>query len=155
FNVSQRLGHNYRMPEINAAIGYNQLMKISRFIEIRKKNADKLESLLETLGRLVLPVEPEQYSHVWYVYTARLRGSRAGERNKVVNKLVNSGIQASVYYNTPLHLSLFYRRKYGYRPGTLPKTETTARQVFSLPVHPAVSDDDLKFISLKLKKILE
>jgi len=84
----------------------------------------------------------------------RLRGSRAGERNKVVYKLANSGIQAAIYYSTPLHLAPLYRLKYGYKRGILPQTETTARQVFSLPVHPGVSDDDLEFISQRVMKII-
>ncbi len=152
--ISQRIGHNYRMPEVAAAIGYHQLLKLPRFNEVRRRNANKLTSLLELLGRIILPTEPERYSHAWHVYTVRLRGCRAGERNKVVNKLVNSGIQAAVYYGTPLHLSLLYRRKYGYKPGMLPKTETTSRQVLSLPVHPGISDDDLGFISQRLRKII-
>jgi len=153
--VSERLGHNYRLSEVAAAIGYHQLLKLPRFNEIRRRNAKKLTSLLDPLGRLILPTEPEGYSHAWHVYTVRLRGSRAGERNKVVEKLVNSGIQAAIYYGTPLHLSPLYRGKYGYRRGQLPKTEATARQVFSLPVHPGVSDDDLAFISQRVRKIAE
>jgi dTDP-4-amino-4,6-dideoxygalactose transaminase len=151
---SERLGHNYRLPEISAAIGYRQLLKLPRFLDLRRKNAAKLTSILETVGRLSLPIEPENYKHAWYVYTVRLRGSRAGERNKVVDKLVNAGIQAGIYYSTPLHLTPFYRMKYGYHAGMLPKTESTARQVFSLPVHPALTDEDTKFIGEKLKKIL-
>jgi dTDP-4-amino-4,6-dideoxygalactose transaminase len=152
--ISQRLGHNYRMSEVAAAIGYQQLLKLSRFNETRRRNANKLTSLLPTLGRLVLPTEPERYKHAWCVYTVRLRGSRAGERNKMVYKLANSGIQAAIYYSTPLHLSPLYRLKYGYKRGILPQTETTARQVFSLPVHPGVSDDDLEFISQRVMKTI-
>ncbi|MEM3736543.1 MAG: DegT/DnrJ/EryC1/StrS family aminotransferase [Candidatus Bathyarchaeia archaeon] len=152
---SERVGHNYRMSEVAAAIGYNQLLKLPRFNDARRRNANKLTSLLEASGKLILPQEPQGYSHSWYVYTVRLRGSRAGERDKVVDKLVNSGIQAAVYYRTPLHLSPLYRRRYGYRRGALPKTETAARQVFSLPVHPGLTDEDLEFIAQRLSKVID
>jgi len=150
---SERLGHNYRLPELSCAIGYYQLLKLPHFIDVRRRNAVKLTSLLENIGRLVLPEEPKGYKHAWYLYTSRLRGCRAGERNKIVSRLVNAGIQAGVYYQTPLHLAPYYRRKYGFRAQMLPKTETASRQVFSLPTHPNLTDEDIKYIGAKMGKI--
>jgi dTDP-4-amino-4,6-dideoxygalactose transaminase len=151
---SEILGHNYRMSELACAIGYYQLLKLPKFLEARRRNAAKLTSLLEGSARLELPEEPEGYKHAWHLYTIRLRGSRAGERNKIVNKLVNAGIQAEVFYSTPLHLAPFYRRKFGFRPRSLPRTETAARQVFSLPVHPELSDEDLRYMAQRLTRIV-
>lgn len=152
-HTSERLGHNYRLPELSCAVGYYQLLKLPQFIEVRRRNVAKLTSLLENIGRLVLPEEPKGYKHAWYLYTLRLRGCRAGERNKIVSRLVNAGIQAEVYYRTPVHLAPYYRRKYGFRTRVLPKTETAARQVFSLPTHPNLTDEDIRYIAVKLKKI--
>lgn len=151
---SERLGHNFRLPEMACGIGYYQLAKLPRFIESRRKNAMKLTSMLENISRLILPLEPKSYKHAWYVYTIRLRGCRAGERNKIVEKLINAGIQAAIYYSTPVHLAPFYRRKYGFHTHLLPKTETVARQVFSLPTHPNLTEEDLKYIGEKMKKII-
>jgi len=151
---SERLGHNYRMPELACAMGYYQLLKLPNFIDVRRGNASKLTTLLENIGRLVLPFEPKGYKHAWQLYTVRVRGCRAGERNKIVNKLTSSGIQAGIFYGTPIHLAPFYRRKYGFRLRSLPKTETAARQVFSLPVHPNLTDEDLKYIGQKMKKVI-
>ncbi|RLI05494.1 aminotransferase DegT [Candidatus Bathyarchaeota archaeon] len=151
---SERLGHNYRMSELACAIGYYQLLKLPRFLEARRRNASILTSLLEEVSRLELPFQPEGYKHAWHLYTVRLKGCRAGERNKVVNKLVNAGIQAEVYYATPVHMAPFYRRKFGFRPRSLPKTEAAARQVFSLPSHPGLTEEDLKYIGQKVKKIV-
>ena len=151
---SERLGHNYRMPEIASAIGYYQLLKLPRFLEARRKNANILTSILEDVSRLELPFEPPGYKHSWYVYTVRLKGCRAGERNKVVAKLTSSGIQAEIYYATPVHMAPYYRRKFGFKPRSLPKTEAAARQVFSLPVHPGLTEEDLRYIGQKIKKIV-
>ena len=151
---SERLGHNYRMSEIASAIGYYQLLKLPRLLEARRKNANLLTNMLEDIGRLELPFEPKGYKHSWYVYTVRLRGCRAGERNKVVTKLVNAGIQAEVYYPTPVHMAPYYRRKFGFKPRSLPKTEAVARQVFSLPSHAGLTEEDIRYISQKVRKIV-
>jgi perosamine synthetase len=151
-HTSERLGHNYRLPELSCAIGYYQLLKLPRFIEARRRNADKLTSQLENVGRLALPEEPKGYKHTWYIYTLRVRGCRAGERNKIVSRLVNAGIQADVYYRTPLHLAPYYRQKFGFKTQMLPKTETAARQVFSLPTHPNLTDEDIKYMGARVSK---
>jgi len=153
-NLSERLGHNYRLSEIACAIGYYQLLKLPRFLESRRRNAEALTNMLEEVTRLELPTEPEGYKHAWYVYTVRVRGSRAGERNKIVRKLVDSGIQTEVYYPTPVHMAPYYRRLLGFKLKSLPKTETVARQVFSLPTHPALAEEDLKYIAQKVKKVV-
>jgi dTDP-4-amino-4,6-dideoxygalactose transaminase len=155
YEARERVGHNYRMTEIAAALGYYQLQKISKLLDTRRRNAQQLTSLLESIGRLELPEEPENYRHAWYLYTVRLRGGRVGERNKLVSKLVASGIQARVYYGTPVHMSPYYRRTFGTRPRTLPKTETAARQVFSLPCHQGLSEDDINYIAQKLKRFIK
>ncbi|MGP3666997.1 MAG: DegT/DnrJ/EryC1/StrS family aminotransferase [Candidatus Bathyarchaeota archaeon] len=153
-NLSERLGHNYRLPEIACALGYYQLLKLPKFLESRRKNAEALTNMLEEVTRLELPLEPEGYRHSWYVYTVKVRGSRAGERNKIVKKLADSGIQAEVYYPTPVHMAPYYRRLLGFKLKSLPKTETVARQVFSLPTHPALTEEDLRYIAQKVKKVV-
>ena len=67
------LGHNYRMPEIEAAIGIEQLKKLPTFAEKRRKNAETLTKKLSHLKQLVLPVEPKGCRSSWYLYTVRLR----------------------------------------------------------------------------------
>ena len=149
-----RLGHNYRMPEINAAIGNAQLKKLPNFIELRKKNAETLTEKLSTFGKLALPKEREDCKHAWYLYTVRLIGANAARRNRVVEKLRAKNIGATVYYETPVHLLPFYRESYGYGRGTLSETERAARQVFSLPVHPKVTTEDLEYMADILTKVI-
>jgi len=149
-----RLGHNYRMSEIPASIGLAQLKKLPLFLEKRRKNAESLTEKLSMLGKLVLPRQPEEGKHSWYLYTVRLRGANAGKRNKVVEKLRAKNIEASIYYETPVHLLPLYRDSFGYKRGTLPETEKAARQVFSLPVHPKISPEDLDYIVENVKKVI-
>jgi len=149
-----RLGHNYHMTEIAAAIGQAQLKKLPGFLEKRKKNADLAAQKLEMTGKLILPKEPDGRKHGWYVYTVRLRGVNAAKRNKIVDKLWNKNIEAAVYYSTPVHSTPFYRDSTIARKGRLPETEKASRQVFSLPIHPRLNDNDIDFVAETLRKAI-
>ncbi|MEM2896085.1 MAG: DegT/DnrJ/EryC1/StrS family aminotransferase [Candidatus Bathyarchaeia archaeon] len=150
-----RLGHNYRMPELSAAVGLAQLNKLPDFLKRRRKNARLLTEALSPLKKFILPTEPEGRKHSWYLYTVRLKGVNVAKRNKVVEKLRAKGIEASVYYESPVHLLPFYEEKFGYKKGMYPESEKASRQVFSLPIHPKVSDEDVEYMEETLKKILK
>lgn len=149
-----RLGHNYHMTELAAAIGHAQLKKLPSFLEKRRKNAELATEKLEMSGKLILPREPDGRRHGWYVYTVRLRGVNAAKRNKIVDKLWNKNIEAAVYYSTPVHSTPFYRESTVARRGRLPETEKASRQVFSLPVHPRLGEEDIDYVSETLRKTI-
>jgi len=142
--VSVRLGHNYRMSEIQAAVGYVQLQKLPRFAEKRRANAELLSEKLRGVEKLRLPTEPPEHQHSWYLYTVRLQGATTEKRNKVLEELRNRGVGANVYYSTPVHLMPYYRQ---FAKKRLPETEKAAQQVFSLPVHPAVTTSQIEHIA--------
>ena len=147
------VGNNYRMTELLAAVGIAQLSKLPSFLERRRKNAQFFSEKLGMLGKVVPPKEPERRRSAWYLYTLRLRGANAGKRNKVIEKLRSRNIEAAVYYESPLHLLPLYReRSTSRRP--LPETEKACRQVFSLPVHPRLSEPELEYIFDTLKRVL-
>ncbi len=141
---SVMLGHNYHMPEIQAAIGIVQLKKLPRFAAKRRENAGRLTEKLAEADVLQLPEVPQNCEHSWYLYTARLKGSKGKRRDKVVESLKEKGIGAEVYYANPIHLMPHYRKMGEQR---LPETEKAARQVFSLPVHPGVSPEQADFMA--------
>ncbi|MGB9777914.1 MAG: DegT/DnrJ/EryC1/StrS family aminotransferase [Candidatus Bathyarchaeales archaeon] len=137
------LGYNYRMPEIEAAIGYVQLKKLPEFLAKRRENAERLTKKLNGAKELGLPKEPKGYRHSWYLFTIRLKNAKKKERDKIVEELKRKGIGAEVYYSNPIHLMPFYK-KFGKRK--LSETEKAAEQVFSLPVHPGVTAEQIEFI---------
>lgn len=149
-----RLGHNYHMTELAAAIGQAQLKKLPGFLERRRKNAEVATEKLEMSGKLILPREPDGRRHAWYVYTVRLRGVNAAKRNKIVDKLWNKNVEAAVYYSTPVHTTPFYRDSNMARRGRLPETEKASRQVFSLPVHPRLAQEDIDYVSETLRRLI-
>jgi dTDP-4-amino-4,6-dideoxygalactose transaminase len=137
------LGYNYRMPEIEAAIGIVQLQKLPKFLAKRRQNAKKLTEKLASSKSLQLPKETKDCKHSWYLYTVRLKKASEGERNKVLEELRRRGIGAEAYYVNPVHLMPYYIKFGKYK---LPETEKAAKQVFSLPVHPGVTAEQINFI---------
>lgn len=146
--ASLMLGYNYRMSEIQAAIGLVQLEKLPGFVNKRRENAKRLTMLLAKTDRLQLPEESEDRQHSWYLYTVRLKNATESERNKIVEVLRQKGIGAEVYYSNPVHLMPYYRERFGGR--RLPETEKAAKQVFSLPIHPSVTEAQINYIGKTL-----
>ena len=142
--TSVMLGHNYRMPEIEAAIGCVQLKKLPKFLKKRRRNAEILSKRLKRAKGLRLPEEPKELRHSWYLYTVRLEGARASKRDKLVDQLKERGVGVGVYYNPPIHLMPFYSR---FKRHRLMETEKASKQVFSLPVHPGVTAKQANFIA--------
>jgi len=140
---SLMLGHNYRMPEIQAAIGCIQLKKLPKFSAKRCENAKRLSAKLRKAENLQLPKEPRGFKHSWYLYTVRLKDAKRKKRDKIVETLRQKGIGAEVYYVNPIHVMPYYKKFGKYK---LQETEKAAKQVFSLPVHPSVTAKQIDFI---------
>ncbi len=141
---SLMLGHNYHMPEMEAAIGCVQLKRLPKFVAKRRENAKRLTEKLKKSKRLQLPLEPDGYKHSWYLYTVRMKNAKRSQRDKVVEELKHKGIGTVICYVNPIHLMPYYRRLGKYR---LPETEKAANQVFSLPVHPGVTKEQIGAIA--------
>jgi perosamine synthetase len=150
--TSLMLGHNYHMPEIEAAIGCVQLKKLPKLVAKRRANAKRLTEGLKKTKNLQLPTEPEGFKCSWYLYTARLKNATSEKRDKLVDKLKENGIGAFVCYVNPIHTMQFYRKFGKYR---LPETEKASKQVFSLPVHPGVTPKQIDFISDTVLRLLK
>ena len=150
--ASLMLGNNYRMSEIQAAIGVVQLGKLPSFVAKRRQNAQQLTKILEKTSRLQLPTESKSQQHSWYLYTVKLKDGTETERNKIVQELKQKEIGAEVYYINPVHQMPYYRENFGSR--NLPETERAAKQVFSLPVHPGVTSEQIDYIGKTLLSLL-
>jgi len=141
---SLMLGHNYHMPEMEAAIGCVQLKKLPKFVAKRRENAKRLTEKLKKSKKLQLPCEPEDCKHSWYLYTVRMKNARREQRDEVVEKLIQKGIGTIVCYVNPIHLMPYYSKLGKYR---LPETQKAASQVLSLPIHPSVTTEQIDFIA--------
>jgi perosamine synthetase len=141
--ASEILGNNYRMSEIQAAIGVEQLKKLPTFIAKRRENATHLTEILSKSGKLCLPREFEGDIHSWYLYTARLYHGEEAFRNRLLEALHKQEIGAEAYYVNPIHQMPYYRN---FGEFQLPETEKASKQVFSLPIHPGVTAQQIEYI---------
>ena len=146
------LGNNYRMSEMQAAIGNVQLEKLPSFVAKRRQNAQQMTKILQKSSRLVLPYESKDQLHSWYLYTARLKDGEETERNRILEELKKQGIGAEAYYVNPVHQMPFYRENF--RSVKLPETDAASKQVFSLPIHPGVTAEQVDHIGKTLLTLL-
>jgi perosamine synthetase len=149
---SLMIGHNYHMPEIAAAIGCEQLKKLPKFVAKRRENATRLAKNLEKVRKLQLPMEPEGFKSSWYLYTVRMKNAKRDERDRFVEELQQKGIGSVVCYMNPIHLMPVYNKLGKFR---LLETEKASAQVFSLPVHPGVTGEQIDFIGETVRHLLE
>jgi len=138
-------GANYKMPEIEAAIGFIQLKKIEKLIQIRKKNADILNKLINNKN-IVKPHEGKENRNNWYLYTINVKI----KRDYLLEQLKKSEIEARVYYNPPIHKYSIYKNKSQYNVESkvnLPNTEWASEHVLTLPIHPELKYEELEYIA--------
>jgi perosamine synthetase len=131
------IGYNFRMTELQGAIGLVQLGKLEAFTQARRANAEYLSRHLK--GVTTPSVAPD-CEHVYHQYTIRVRSGR----DPLAEHLRLRGIATGIYYPVPIHKQVAYQRM-GYMDH-LPVAEQASREVLSLPVHPALTRDDLERI---------
>lgn len=136
------LGYNFRMPTMVAALGLSQLDKIGRIVEMRRDNAAYYTSLLETVDGIEPPSPPSDFYHVYQMYTVQIE---KGLRNKLMKYLAARGISTKVFFD-PVHLTKFYKNKFGFRKGALPVTEETSKKVLTLPMYPTLEKKEIDYI---------
>ncbi|MEM0090296.1 MAG: DegT/DnrJ/EryC1/StrS family aminotransferase [Nitrososphaerota archaeon] len=146
-------GLNYRMTEFEAAIGLVQLSKLEKLNAIRARNAEVLKDYLEGIPSIITPTFPSYVKPSHYVYTIRVRGGGPKKSRDMLQKyLTENGIEAAIYWPNPVHLHPLYMGLYGYQRGSLPVSEEASDEVLSLPVHPKVTTDDLRYIAEKIRE---
>jgi len=134
----EMIGGNHRMTEIAGTLGIGQLAKLDERNARRRHNAARLTSGLRDLDWLVIPVEPRNCQHVFHQYTLRV----PGVRDRLARHLEAQGIGTRVYYPSPIHRSPLYRRL-GFGDARCPEAERAAAEVLSIPVHPALGEEEV------------
>jgi len=139
------LGFNYRMTDVAAAIGIEQLKKLPAFNVRRAANARFYDDQLAAVPGLRIPGIAPGRGHVYHQYTLRITPEFGRARDEVAEELGKKGISTGVYYPVPVHQQASVRQFLSGEP-VLPVAERTAREVLAIPVHPGVGDDDRGFI---------
>jgi perosamine synthetase len=152
----ERLGYNYRLSDVNCAIGVAQLERLQSFLVKRKSVADLYSSLLRPFDDVIIPASPRpDVGTSWFVYVVRLADSfSALDRDKVMSALDRAGIGCNKYF-PPIHLQPFFRQRFGYAPGDFPVTEHVAQRTIALPFHNNLSPHEVEYVVAALRSAVQ
>ena len=146
------LGYNYRMTDIQAALGLSQMDRIDQFIASRRRLALRYNELLSKLD-IILPWQHADCESAWHLYVIRVvSGQTNVDRGMVFDSLRLEGIGVQVHY-IPVHTQPFYQKR-GFRLGDYPECEHYYEEALSLPIFPALTNAEQDKIVIKLYKIL-
>ena len=148
--VHQRLGFNYRMDEMSAAVGIAQLEKLDMLLDRRRRVAERYDELLAGIDGLETPYRGPQ-PRSWFIYYVRLAAGL--DRDAVAAGLADRGV-ATRPYLPAIHLQPTYRERFGYGPGMLPVTERVSRSTLALPFFVQLEDDDIAYVAASLREVL-
>lgn len=148
------LGFNYRLSDISCALGQSQLQKVPQWTKRRQELAAYYRVALAEHPEVEPLREYENVSHAYHLFVVRLRGVLASRRAEVFAALRAEGIGVNVHY-IPVYWHPFYRDNLGYQKGLCPVAEAAYESILSLPIFPAMSDDDVKYVVTTLQKVLK
>ena len=148
-----RLGYNYRMDEMSAALGLAQLSRIEELLAKRERVAQWYNERLKNVEGVQIPyIAPTTTKMSWFVYVVRL--SPEINRNRVMAELEGRGVPSRPYF-TPIHLQPFYRKTFGYEEGDFPITESVSKSSLALPFYGNLEEEKIDFVCESLREIIK
>jgi perosamine synthetase len=133
------LGYNYRLTDLQSALGLSQLVKLQGFIARRRAIAKRYQADLSDLESLIMPTEHDDVRSGWHLFVVRVKDPE--RRRPLFDKLRELGLGVQVHY-IPVHLHPYYRRL-GFLQGTFPVAEMFYSQAISLPIYPRLTEQQL------------
>ncbi|MCI4666998.1 MAG: DegT/DnrJ/EryC1/StrS family aminotransferase [Bacteroidia bacterium] len=146
-----RLGYNYRINELTAALGVVQTRRLPEFISQRQRLANKYLEMLKDIDGIRLPETSEGNEHAWFVFGIRVREEI---RDQLIEELNNTGVQSKAYFSPCIHLQEFYMESYGYKEGDYPVAESLSHEMVILPFYPQMTDEEVAYVYENLKTIM-
>lgn len=139
FYAMEFLGYNYRLSDIQCALGYSQLQKLPQWLERRQNIAARYSAAFQNSSAQPLALR-EQVRHAWHLYVVRCKN-----RDAAFAQLRQAGIGVNVHY-VPVHLHPYYQQNCGTKPGLCPVAEAAYAEILTLPLWPGMSDADVNRI---------
>ncbi len=146
------LGFNYRIDEVRAALGLEQLKKLERNNQLRKEIVEEYRKRLEGINDISVPFANYKNNASYHIFPILLDSDV--NRPKFIDKMKMSGIQTSIHY-PPIHLFSFYREKFGHREGMLPITEDICEREVTLPLYPNMGLESIEYIVRTVKSLIK
>lgn len=142
------LGYNYRMTDIQASIGLEQVKKLSRVLEMRRELAERYNDLLNTIDKVTVPFVPKGLKHTYQSYIIKIEGKN---RNQVMQELLEKGI-ATRRGIMAIHTEPYYVKRFG--KISLPVTEDAVEKTIVIPLFPGMTEEEQDYVVKHLKKVL-
>lgn len=151
----QELGYNYRLTDFQCALGLNQLKKIDRIIQRRRKIVKKYNYEFKDIPEIkISQINPTDSNPTWHIYMIQLNLEKLKvSRRNIFEALRAENIGVNVHY-IPVHLQPYYQNRFGYRRGDFPKAENYYSRAITLPVFPKMSDKDIDDVVAAVKKVI-
>lgn len=147
------LGFNYRMNELQAAVGIEQVKRLDSFLSARKANYDTIAAGVRDLpGISLLESTHGDFVSSYYCQSIVLEGPLAAKRFEFVEALNKAGVGTSIYYPRPVPEFTYYRKKYGFKDGQFPGAARIAFQSIALPVGPHLQPGDAEYIAAAVRE---
>jgi perosamine synthetase len=144
------LGYNYRMTDLQGAVGVVQLAKLDGFIEERKKGAAYYNRALQALDWLLPPEEPSEGSHAWQAYVCRVDSKKApGKRNALMDRLNARGVSTRPGTHA-VHCLGYYQRVLGLQPQECPVAAALEQETLAIPLHNRMQEEDYSYVVQEL-----
>ncbi|MHA2142700.1 MAG: UDP-4-amino-4,6-dideoxy-N-acetyl-beta-L-altrosamine transaminase [Candidatus Thorarchaeota archaeon] len=152
YQEMHHLGFNYRLTEIQAALGLSQLSRINQFVQRRREIAELYSDSLECMSEYVetIPVGDQEF-HSYHLYVIKVRDPK--RRRFVFESLSKRGVLCQVHY-IPIYWHPYYR-ELGYGEERHPQTESFYERILSIPMYPAMSNDDVGYVLESIKKVFQ
>lgn len=150
----QSLGFNYRMTDMQAALGVSQLNKLDFFKKRRREVIVMYNKAFADMRYLKTPVEPDDVCSCFHLYAVQIDFTALGKsRAQVMKELRDKGIGTQVHY-IPVPTQPYYKNTFGYKDGDYPIAEKYYEQELSLPLYPGLSDDDVNTVIKAVKEVI-
>jgi perosamine synthetase len=151
----ERLGYNFRLSDINCALGLAQLARIDEIKAKRRQVAAWYREMLAPETRLLVPREAEGCETSWFVFVVQLAETYGLEpRDRILREMDRQGIQVSNYV-PPVHLQPFIAARYGHAPGDFPVAESVSRRTIAVPFYNHLTQDEVAIICGVLRGVLD
>jgi len=144
FYKMENLGYNYRITDIQCALGLSQLKKVEQFLKKRRRIAYKYNELFDDNTNLTTPFESSNIRHAYHLYPLQVDFDNIKTKKKnLFKKFLSHNIKLQVHY-VPLHLQPFYKKNFGFKYGDFPITEKFYEKEVSLPIFYSLKDNELR-----------
>ncbi len=149
-----RIGYNYRISDLNCALGIAQMERINKIFAKRAKVVRIYNDRLKEVSEIELPYISKDAKMSWFVYVVRLNKSFSrNQRNKILVNLRKKGIGCNNYFSC-IHLQPFYRRMFGYKKGDFPVAESNSERTIALPFYNNLQEGKIEYVVSSLKKAI-